>query len=435
MNDAPGRMTAPKRFRHESEAKLFDHIQLPMSAWIWIATKLLFTRRVFLGGSALIAYSGLILGVGFLVVSMAVMSGFEDSLKRAITDVSGHVQVISRNARPEPWEKLEAKIKALEPTTISTTRIVYLEAIATQNGVISSAAIMGVDFARIHDVLNLQPRILNGNAVIEPGSKKVVIGKGMQKNLNIAVGSKLKVVLPMMDEWDPTRFIRFLEEVEVVGVMDFGKHDWNERSLIMDLQTVQKFGRMGDRYRGLIVRMQDADHARDAAFNLTANLEGDFRARDWKDLNQNLFEAVKIEKPIIFCVVFLIVIVAAINISSLLYVTVVQRFPDIAILKTVGVSRRGIMTIFTLQGLLIGGGGVFLGTLVGLLFSALFQILQNNFGLLQGSVYRVDTIEVSVEFRDWIVIAVTTLVISLLATLAPALKGAKIQPVEGLRYE
>ncbi len=406
-----------------------------MRSWFWIATKLLLTKKVFLGGSALVAYMGLILGVGFLVVSMAVMSGFEASLRQAITDVSGHVQVINRTSRSEPWQKLEAKIKKLVPGVIATTRIAYLEAIATHKGVISYSAIQGVDFSRVHDVLNLEPRLIAGTTKITPGSKKVLIGKGMQKNLGLEVGTKMKIVLPMMDEWDPSKFVRILDEVEVAGVLDMGKNEWNERYLVMDLTTVQKMARMGDRYRGLILKIEEPEKARDAALVLSSQLEGNYRARDWREMNENLFEAVKIEKPIIFSVVFLIIIVAFINISSLLYVTVVQRFPDIAILKSVGVSRKGILTIFTLQGLLIGAGGVFLGTLLGVLFSALFQVLQNTIGLLQGSVYRLDSIHASIEFRDWLAIAGTTMLVSLIATLAPAWKGAKIQPVEGLRYE
>lgn len=156
--------------------------------------------------------------------------------------------------------------------------------------------------------------------------------------------------------------------------------------------------------------------------------------RDWRDVNENLFDAVEIERVVIFFVILIIVIVAAFNISATLYVSVVQRNSDIAILKTLGVSRKQILKIFTLQGVFLGLVGVLLGLVLGMILCQLFMVLQNQFELIPGSVYKIDSIIIKIRMIDVFAITLATLVISFLATLAPALRSSRLTVVEGLRY-
>ena len=148
-----------------------------------------------------------------------------------------------------------------------------------------------------------------------------------------------------------------------------------------------------------------------------------------------MFEAVKIEKPILFMVLLIMVIVAALNISSTLFINVVQRYSDIGILQAMGASPRWIRKIFYSQGLLIGVIGNFLGFLLGLVFCGVFVFLQNHLGVIDGSVYNVDSISIQIRFVDVLFVFIFTMIICFISTLAPAWRGSELKPVEGLRYE
>lgn len=406
----------------------------------WIAWRLLMSRKTLFGGSAPLSLVGLILGVAALVVSTAVMSGFESTLKNAMADVSGHVQVIKRSRFSDDWLELEERIRKLEPTLVTTTRSVFVEAVLANKGKISGVLIQGVDTDRVHQVLNLSSRLVAGSLDISSGGvprefPPALIGKGLAAKMNLNTGDRFRLVVPIADSVDPSKFQRRLAEFQVQGVLDLGKYDWNERFIVTDLQAAQKVADIGDRYSGLILKFTDVDYARRAAFNLSSALGSPYWVRDWYDSNANLFEAVTVERPGIFMVVLIITLVAAFNVSATLFVSVVRRYKDIAILKAVGLSQKDILKIFAFQGFFMGCVGLFFGFLVGFLLCAVFSFAQSRLGLISGEVYRLDSIDIKIRWIDCVAICVATLAICFVATLAPARRGSKISPVEGLRSE
>ncbi len=407
------------------------------SSLAWLSWKLLFSRKTFFGGSAPLALLGLVLGVAALVVSMAVMSGFESTLKTAMADVSGHAQVVKRSRFPDDWKELEERIAKAEPSLISSARFVFIEAILAHKGQISGVLIEGLDTDRMAQVLNFEKRILSGSGDLKESSEVplALIGKGLAEKMGLAIGDTFRVVVPVADTVDPSKFQRRLGEFKIQGIMDLGKYDWNERFIVADLVSAQKLADIGDRYSGLILKFEDIDYARTAALNLGQLLGSPYWVRDWRDSNENLFEAVNVERPGIFLVISIIIFVAAFNISSTLFVNVVQRYKDIAILKTVGLSKKDVIKIFTFQGLFLGGVGLILGFILGLFLCVLFNIAQNRLGLIAGEVYRLDGIQLNIRFIDTIAICAATMLICFLATLAPARRGGNLTPMEGLRNE
>ncbi|HEY8271689.1 MAG TPA: ABC transporter permease [Pseudobdellovibrionaceae bacterium] len=408
-----------------------------MKQLFWIAYRLLFSKRTLFGGSAVLSLIGLILGVGALVASMAVMSGFESTLRSAMADVTGHVQLVKRGTFQEPWQELEARIRKQEPSLVSSVRFLRTEAVLAHQGVIQGVMIQGIDEERAGDVLNFSSRLVDGSLELKGGTDEkspALIGKRIAQRMRLKVGDTFRVVMPIPDPIDPGHFQRRIAEFQVRGILDMGKTEWNERMIISTLATAQKLVQIGDRYSGLLLKFQDINYARTAAFNLSQSLGPHYWVSDWRDLNENLFEAVKIERVVIFFVVLIIVVVAAFNVSSTLFVNVVQRYADIAILKALGLPQKSILKMFSLQGILMGAVGLAFGTVFGLLLCVGFTLLQNTMGLLSGSVYRIDAIQVEVRFVDWIFIALATMLICFVATLAPALRGSKLSPVEGLKY-
>lgn len=403
----------------------------------WISWRLLLSRSTLFGGSAPLSLFGLVLGVAALVVSMAVMSGFENTLKSAMADVSGHAQVVKRSRFPDDWQKLEERIRNVEPSLVSSSRFVFIEAVLARQGNISGVLIQGVDPDRVNEVLNFRSRVVTGSADLktEGSVPLALVGKGLATKMGLQPGDHFRVVVPVADAVDPAKFQRRVGEFKVQGVLDLGKYEWNERFIVTDLTAAQTVADIGDRYSGLLLKFADVDYARQAALNLSGILGSPYWVRDWHDSNENLFEAVRVERPGIFMVVLIITFVAAFNISATLFVSVVRRYKDIAILKTVGMAKKDIMKIFAFQGVFMGCIGLFFGFILGFILCLMFSFFQSRLGLISGEVYRIDGISVNIRFVDCIAIIVATLLICFIATLAPARRGGNLNPMEGLRNE
>jgi lipoprotein-releasing system permease protein len=404
---------------------------------LWISWKLLMSRRVLFFGAAPFALLGLMLGVAMLVVSMAVMSGFEKTLRDSMADVTGHAQVIKRSRFVDDWQELAEKVRKIEPRLVGASRFTFIEAVVAHQGQISGVMIQGVDTAESDKVLNFKSRVVAGSDDLREESETplALIGKGLAQRLGLKPGDIFRVVIPVAESSDPSSFKRQVGAFKIQGVLDLGKYDWNERFIVADLAASQKLAQIGDRYTGLLLRFDDIEVARPAALKISEALGSPYWVRDWRDSNQSLFEAVEIERPVIFFVVSIIIFVAAFNISSTLSVSVIQRYADIAVLKTVGLTSKAIMKIFSLQGLFIGFLGLVGGFVLGGLLCLLFMLLESRLGLVAGSVYKIDGIQVQIRWVDSFAICLATLVICFLATLAPARKGGKLSPVQGLRHE
>lgn len=194
---------------------------------------------------------GLILGVGALVASMAVMSGFESTLRSAMADVTGHVQLVKRATFQEPWQELEAKIRKQEPTLVSSVRFLRTEAVLAHQGVIQGVMIQGIDEERAPSVLNFSSRLIDGALDLKSdggGKTPVLIGKRIAQRVGLKVGDGFRVVMPIPDPIDPGRFQRRIAEFQVRGILDMGKTEWNERMIISPLAAAQQLVQIGDRY-------------------------------------------------------------------------------------------------------------------------------------------------------------------------------------------
>lgn len=406
-----------------------------MSTELWLAWRLLFSKSLF-SRTSLLSLVGLSIGVGSLIVAMAVVSGFESTLRKTMVDVSGHVQVIGRGAGLMSYDELEETILRQTPQMQQSTRFLMLEGVLATRGKVAGVLIQGVEPEKINKVLNIEGRLISGQMqfVSSDGVSSAFIGKGIAERYSLNVGDKFKVVHPVANGIDPSLFQRKMQEFQVQGVLNLGRHDWNERMIISSLESTQKLADLPGRYSGVILRYPEDEMAREAAFKIARVLGSSYLIRDWRESNENLFEAIKIEKPIIFLVILIIVVVAAFNISSSLLVSVVRRFADIAILKTLGLNRKQVITIFGLQGLFMGGLGLIGGMILGGVLSLLFAWGQKNLNLIPADVYKIESIALDFQISDWLWIMIVTLLVCLMASLAPARKGASLEPSQGLRY-
>lgn len=398
---------------------------------LWIAYKLLFSRQVLFGGSAPLSFLGLILGVAALVASMAVMSGYVETLKTAMTDVTGDLQVVRRGRLVDDWATFSKKLRESEPRIQSMMRFGYAEAVLARKGQVSGVLFQGVEEPEMARVLNIQRRVKSGELRLT--GNHIGIGAGLAAKYNLKPGDSVYLVVPLATPFESSGFKRQSQEFTVSAIVDFGKNDWNERLVLGSLVSLQTLTEIGDRYIGAFIKLGNRDEAPSAALSLSENLGPGFSVMTWYDVNRNIFEAVVIERAVIFFVVLLIVIVAAFNISSTLYVFIRQKYSDIAILKTLGLSPQKIRMIFISQGLIVGLLGTIIGVILGYDLCFAFMYLQEHYALISGSVYKIDKIYTEVRWIDLFVIFAATQLICLIATYFPAYKGSQLGVIEGLK--
>jgi len=414
-------------------SELREKIKSKIQFKFWLSTKLLFNKQMLIDGSAPLSFLGLVLGVAALVASMSVMRGFEASLKLAMIDVTSDIQIIKKGRLIEGWDEFAQQVKSIDSRIVNLTRFAYTEAVAARQGRVSGVLIQGFDFEQAQEILNLKSRVQQGDLV--QGAGFIAVGTGLARKYSLRVGDELYLAVSLSTPFEDNSFKRQGRSFKVSAIMDFGKNEWNERLILSRLSDFQDLTKIGERYTGAFVKISNSNDAPALSYKIADQLGPKFVVLNWYEVNRNLFEAVRLESVVIFFVVFLIVIIAAFNISSTLYVLIRQRYKEIAILKALGARAVSIQRLFVMQGAIVATLGCLCGFVVGYVLSRGFMFLQSQLPLISGAVYKIDRIDVSISFVDFIIIYFATLVACLLATYPPARKGSELQVVEGLKQE
>lgn len=390
-----------------------------------------------LGLTGWISLVGLIIGVACLVVAMAVVSGFELTLQKTVSDVTGHLQILKLSGMKDGDSKLDEALLEQGENVLGKVSVLWVEAVAAHRGRITGALVQGVKSYEVQGVLGYTDRILEGefNVATREGLPQAVIGKALAKRFELKVGDSFQIVIPLASDLDPNQFRRKLGKFLIAGILDLGKYEYDERLIVVDETVLRELAEVGDKSSGVLVRISDPQGAPQLGSKISQSLGPGYRVRDWRTMNSNMLDAIDIERYVIFFVILIIVFAAAFNVSSALYLSVVQRYPEIGILKAMGLGSKSILRVFSWQGLILGFWGCIGGFMLGLLLCGLFWFGQRTFDLLPGSVYKLDRIEIVLRWSDLALIFGSTLVICFLATLAPAIRGARLSAVEGLRYE
>ncbi|MCB0391252.1 MAG: ABC transporter permease [Bdellovibrionales bacterium] len=391
----------------------------------------------FLNFTSILALIGMVIGVASLVVSMAVVSGYETTLKKTLIDVVGHLIVVKRGKSIEGENEVLTQIKPMVEGYVEHTPFVVIEAVMAHNKKVGGVILEGVEPQTVSKVLSLKKRILEGqfNLGFKDDYPNALIGKGLAKKFNIKIGDTFRVVMPQSTGYNREQFRPRSQKFNLVGILDLGRYDYDTRYILTSLSAAQDFAEINNQITGVRIRVKKDEQAIVAEQKIKNDTESPYWARSWKGANANLFEAIKYEKPVIFFVVFIIVIAAGFNISSTLFVSVMKRFSDIGVLKALGAKSSFMMKIFTWQGLLIGMIGSLLGIILGLALCWLLMWGQDKFGFLPAEVYKIARIQLEIRPMDLVFILLISTLVCFLSTLAPAIKGARLNPVEGLRYE
>ncbi len=413
---------------------MFDRL----SFHLWLTYRFLAGRRRVLSAPTLISLIGMTLGVASLTVAMGVVSGFEQTLKTAIIDIYGDIALFKKGDKPQVIENITAQVKRIAPEVRTYTPFVHLEGLMAGNGHVSGIIIEGFDPKTVEKVLNIRKRIIHGEFKFGRAPIDLpyaMVGKQLAKQYGLKIGDTFKAVLPSPSRSDSTEFQPRLMAFVLSGVLDLGKAEYDERMVITDLQSAQKFAGIGETFTGIRIKLDDSDRASEVAHRLNIGLGANYWVSDWSEVNKNLMRAAAIERIVIFFVISIIVLIASFNIASNLFVSVLKRYGDISTLRAMGFKRKNVQKIFIIQGLMFGVIGTAAGFVLGLVLCLVFVVIQKYVILLPAETYHLDHIGVNLRFIDIFSIIAVSIFICLISSIVPARKGASLDPVQGLRYE
>jgi lipoprotein-releasing system permease protein len=406
-------------------------------------------KSTFVSIITFISTAGVALGVMALIVVLAVMTGFEEDLKDKILGTNAHVVVLKAGGEIDDHPAVMAQLRSV-PGVVAGTPFVYSQVMLSTGSHVSGVVLRGIDPQSDMGVTNLNRSLVAGKLTdlesvggAAPGGAVLpglVLGCELAKNLSLQVGDSLNVVSPL-GNMTPFGMVPKLKRFRVVGLFNTGMYEYDSTLAYVGLAAAQEFMSLGRSVTGIQLRVDNVYHADTIAQAINAQLGGDYFARDWMSMNKNILFALKTEKIVMFIILTLIVLVAAFGIASTLFMVVMEKTKDIAILKSMGATGASIMKIFVLEGLIIGCAGTILGVLGGLLMAnnmgALVEFIKKitGFELFSRDIYYLDHFPSQVVTGDVLIISLTAIAISFVATLYPAWQGSRLPPAEALRYE
>jgi len=404
-------------------------------------------KSTFISIITFISTAGVALGVMALIVVLAVMTGFENDLKDKILGTNAHIVVIKSGAPMEEYRTVMEKLQRF-PGVQAATPFIYNQVMLSSGKSVSGVVLRGIDVATDRQVTRLSKSIVDGDIVglepkIIPGSETLpglMVGKELAKHLSLFLGDKVNVISPM-GNITPLGMMPRMKPFRITGIFNTGMFEYDSTLAYISLGQAQRFFDLGDSVTGIQLKVADVYRTDELARSINREMGMNFYARDWMQMNKNILFALKTEKVVMFIILTLIVLVAAFGIASTLFMVVMEKNRDIAILKSMGATAASIMKIFVLEGLIIGIIGTVCGVISGLLVALNLEPIINVIQKVTGQnffnkdIYYLDRFPSLVVPYDVMLISITAILISFLATIYPAWQASRMLPAEALRYE
>lgn len=406
---------------------------------LFIALKYLKSKRkqAFVSLITLISVGGVTLGVMALIIVLSVMSGFENDLRNKILGTNAHLVVLKLGEKgmDTPEEVLE-KIKGVRHV-VDASPFTLNQVMLTSERNVCGVVLRGIHPGSEGKVTDLAKNLkegrlsdLNGSG---PPGDGIILGRELARHLGVPLGDSINVVSPLGGIATPLGMMPRVKKFRVVGIFEVGMYEYDSSLAYISMPAAQHLFRMGSAVSGVEVKLDDIYRAREVGAEIQRRLGFAYWARDWMEMNRNLFSALKLEKIAMFIILVLIVLVAAFNIIGTLIMMVIEKGRDIGILKSMGATSQSIMVIFMAQGMVIGLVGTILGCILG--YGACWALDTYKFVKLPGDVYYIDSLPVLMKAFDFVVVSLSALLISFFATLYPSRQAARLDPVVAIRYE
>ena len=399
-------------------------------------------KNHFISFISLTSMVGIALGVAALIIVLSVMNGFQEVLRDSIVSVASHIEITENNNRLSNWQDVAAQVKT-QPKVVASAPYIIAQGMLSYDQAVQGAIVRGVLPSEEEKVADLGKHMKAGKlSDLRPGEFNIILGVDMALQMGVTVGEKVVLMAPQ-GQFTPTGVVPRIKQFKVVGLFQVGNNEYDSALALINIEDASKLYRMGSNVSGLRLRLTDLFDATSMAskLNLQLNPQGQYYVTDWTQQHANFFKAVQQEKRVMFIILTLIVAVAAFNIVSTLVMAVTDKRADIAIMRTLGAGPRSIMSIFIIQGALIGFIGTILGAVFGILIAlnidVIIPFIEGLFHVKfwDKDIYVISDVPSQLQWGDVTTIVLLSFVLSLLATLYPSFKASTINPAEALRYE
>ena len=400
-------------------------------------------KQTFISIITFISIAGVVVGVMTLIVVLAVMSGFEKTLKEKILGTQAHLTLLKAGQEGmEHYEEVTKKVGEVKGV-ISAAPVIYSQVMLSSELNVSGVVLKGIDPDLEGKVTELAHNMKVGRLQDlkgESDSPGIILGVELAKQLGVSPNDAIQVISPL-GTMTPMGMMPKMKRFRVKGIFYSGMYEFDNTFAYISIESAQRFFNMDSRVTGIEIKTDEIYKVKEIGKEIRQKLGFPFWTKDWMEMNRNLFTALKLEKVAMFIILVLIVLVAAFNIISTLIMVVMEKNKDIAILKSMGAPPKGILKIFVIEGLVIGVVGTVLGAILGLVIALNLEkvsgFVENLFGFkfLPRDVYYIDKLPSQVNPLDVGLIMMTAILITLLATLYPSWRASKLDPAEALRYE
>jgi lipoprotein-releasing system permease protein len=397
-------------------------------------------RNHFISVISAISVLGIAVGVTALITVLSVMNGFETELRARILGMTAHATVTALPGPLRDWRSVLDEVER-EPHVLGAAPYVQGEAMLGKGGRLSGVALRGVLPALEPEVSEVASRMQTGGLeLLRPGEYGIVLGSELAYAIGASVGDRV-MVLVAEGNLTPAGFVPRTRRFTVVGTFEIGMYEYDRSMALVHLEDAARLYDRGDGVSGVRLKLDDMFRAPTLVRSLAERLAPGLVADDWTRQHVNFFRAIRTEKTVMFVILALIVLVAALQIISTLVMVVTEKEGDIAILRTLGASPRSVMAVFVVQGTLIGAVGTLLGVLGGVALAlnveTIVPALESAFGVqfLPADIYYISALPSELHLRDVARIATLAFALSVLATLLPAWRAARLRPAEALRHE
>lgn len=396
-------------------------------------------RNGFISFISGVSMLGIALGVAALIIVLSVMNGFQKEVRDRMLSVVAHIEILGPWGEALPDWQATAAAARQHPQVRGAAPFVATQALIGRGDAVRGVVVRGIDPAREAEVTPLAATEGTLLGRLQPGAWQVVLGRELARQLGVAAGDAVTVYAPG-GQMTPAGMVPRLKTFTVAGTFDSGHYEYDSSLALVALDDAARLFRTGGA-TGVQLRLADVHAARAVAGQLAAALPAELSVRDWTRTNRQWFDAVQVEKRLMFIILTLIIAVAAFNLVSTLVMTVTDKRADIAILRTLGASPRSIMGIFMVQGAAAGiigtFGGLALGLLVAFNIDVIVPAIERALGVafLPGSIYLITQMPSEPMAGDIAPVVVVALLLAFVATIYPSWRASRVDPAQALRYE